>query len=121
MVQPALFQRKRLVHQARRHSAEHHRVGRRQPLQAGGDVGRVAHGELLLAVATAHLANDHQPGVEPNAYRHPYPILRFQTRIQGRHGLDKLQTGLHGPLRLVFMGMGVAEVHQEPIARYCAI
>jgi hypothetical protein len=39
-------------------------------------------------------------------------------------GLDQLQPGLHGPLRLVFMGMGIAKVHQEPIAevlRYIAI
>ena len=46
----------------------------------------------------------------------PYPVLRFQARIQRRHGLDKLQAGLHGPLRFVFMGLGIAEVDQQPIA-----
>jgi hypothetical protein len=64
------------------------------------------------------------PVCSPDAYRHLDAILWFQTRMQGCHGLDKLQTALHGPLRLVFMGMGVAEVHQEPIAevlRYIAV
>jgi hypothetical protein len=54
--------------------------------------------------------------VEPDAYRHSYSVLRFQTGIQGCHGLDELQARLHGPLRLVFMGLGIAEVHQQPIA-----
>ena len=73
---------------------EYHNVdpdlGLYQALEAGGNVGRVAHGELLLAVAAAHLANDYEPGVEPNAYCHSSPVLRFQTGIQWCHGFDKL-------------------------------
>jgi hypothetical protein len=36
--------------------------------------------------------------------------------IQGGDGLDNAQTGMHGAPGIVFMGRGVAEIDQQPIA-----
>jgi hypothetical protein len=40
----------------------------------------------------------------------------LQVSIQGPDGLDNVQSGLHRPLRIVFMSLWIAKVHQQPIA-----
>ena len=57
------------LHQAVRRRTDHHRIGRRQALEAGRNVGRVAQGQLFLPAAAAHVAHDHQPGMDADAGR----------------------------------------------------
>ena len=36
--------------------------------------------------------------------------------LQGTHSSDQLQPRAHGPLCVVLVGLGIAEIHQHPIA-----
>ena len=80
-------------------------------LQARCKVRRLADDGLLLRSARAdQIADDHQSRRDADA------------RLQGRVGLqiayrsDQLQPCAHGPLGVVLVGMGVAEVDQHPVA-----
>ena len=53
-------------------STDHHRVGRRQPLQPGRNVGSVAQGQLLLPLATAHRAHDHWTCMHAHPHGQPH-------------------------------------------------
>jgi hypothetical protein len=89
---------------------DHHRIGRHEPLEAGGQTGCFTQSQLFLAAATAHLTHHHQPGMHPQAHRQVYPALRRQTRIELAHSLDHTQPSTDGPLGVVFMGLRIAKV-----------
>ncbi len=44
-----------------------------------------------------------------------YPLPLRQSAIKGAHGLDNPQPHSHRPLRIVFVGLRIAKVDQEPI------
>ena len=58
------------------------RIRRRQPLQAGGQVGRLAEGQLFLSAAAPDLAHHHQPGMDPQAHGELHPTLLRQAGIE---------------------------------------
>ena len=91
-------------------------IGRCQPLQPGGHVGRVPQGQLFLAGAAADLAHDHQPGMDPEAHGHPHPVALLQERVERVHGAEDTKAGPYGTLGVVFVRQGIAKVDQEPIA-----
>ena len=51
---------------------------------------------------------------DPHGQAHT--VVTRQGRVQGAHGLDQAQAGAHGPLGIVFMGLRIAKVHQQPVA-----
>ena len=96
--------------------ADHNRIWSRQALQSCRNIRRLPQGELLLPPATADLADDHQPGVDAEPHGQAHPVRLLQARIQRPHGLDHAEPAADGPLDLVFMGLGIAEVHEQAIA-----
>src|SRR6266446_5186029 len=42
-------------------------------------------------------------------------LLSFQTRIEVSQAIEDTQASPHGSLRVIFMGLGIAKVDQEPI------
>ena len=50
---------------------------------------------------------------DPHGQAHT--VVTRQGRVQRAHRLDHAQAGAHGPLGVVFMGLRIAKVHQQPI------
>jgi hypothetical protein len=70
-----------------RRRADDHGIGRCQPLEAGGNIRRVAQGELFLPSAATHLPHDDKPGVDAHAHRQADPVPLSQTAVEDVHGL----------------------------------
>jgi hypothetical protein len=51
---------------------------------------------------------------EPQGELHT--VLRRQASIEGGNSLDNAQASVHGAPGIVFMGGGVAKIHEQPIA-----
>jgi hypothetical protein len=96
--------------------ADHHGIGRRDALQAGGDVGRLAECQLLLLRPSPNPAHHHQAGMDAQAYSQLDPSLLSQVRIALPQGFYYSEPGPHRPLGLVFVRQGVAEVDQQAVA-----
>ena len=115
-VGPQVFQGKSPVHQACRHGANHHRVGRGEILEPGRDVGRFPERQVLVPPTPTHHPHHDRAGVDAKPHGELDTVLCRQTGIQGGDGLDNAQAGVHGAPGLVFMGRGVAKIDQQPIA-----
>ena len=96
---------------------DHYRVGRCQSLQPGGNVGRVAQSQLLLPPATAHGAHYYRPGMHANPHRQPHAAFLLQADVQRSHSLHDAQPSPSSPLRVVFVRLGIAKVHQQAVAQ----
>src|SRR6516225_9221189 len=97
-------------------SADYDGVRLRYVLEPVGCVGSVADNRGLLAELTpAHLANHHQPGMNPKAHleRDPLAVLG----VERSYRRDNPERGTHRPLRVVFMGPRIAKVGQQPVAK----
>jgi hypothetical protein len=66
--------------------------------------------------ATAHFPDHDRTGVDAKAHRELHAIVGLQARIQSRHSVHNLQTGVDRPQCIVFMGLGIAKVDQQAIA-----
>jgi hypothetical protein len=98
-----------------RRRTDEHRIGRRQPLEAGRNIGRVAQGELFLPPPAPHLPHDDQPSMAPQAHGQLHPALLPQAGVELRHGFHHAQPSPHGPLRVIFVRPGIAEVDEQAI------
>ena len=105
------------VHQAGGGLTDHHRVGRGQPLETGGQVGRVPQGQVFVPPAAAHLADHHQPGVDADPHRQADARVPQQAGRQRPHRLQNAQAGAHGALRVIFMRLRIAKVDEQAIAQ----
>ena len=54
--------------------------------------------------------------MDPQAHGQVHPALLRQAGIELPQGLDDPQPGPHGPLGIIFVGQGVAEVDEQAIA-----
>jgi len=70
-----------------------------------------------VPVAAAHVAHHHQPGVDAHTDRQSDAPLLLHTRIQSAHSRDHTQPGAYSTRRVVFVGVWIAKVDQEPIAQ----
>ena len=114
---PEVFQPHRLPYQTRRHTADHHRVGRRQPFQAGGNVHRIPRRQVLMPSPTAHFSHHHRPRMEANAHGQLHAFLPLQTGIERRgDGVHNAQPRMHPTQGIVFVRHRPAKVHQQAIA-----
>ncbi len=77
-----------------------------------------------MPASTAHFSHDDRAGVDAKAHGKLDAILGLQAAIQRPHGLHNPQSCAHGPVRIVFVGSGVAKVNEKPITeilRYVAV
>ena len=95
---------------------DHQGIGRRNALQAGGEVGGLTQRQLFLPGTAPYLPHHDEPGMDPQAHGQVHPALLPQAGIELAHGLDHAQPGPHGPLGVIFVRLGVPEVDQEAIA-----
>jgi hypothetical protein len=93
--------------------ADHDRVGRGQGLQAGGEVGRVAHrrAAALGGSGAGHVADHDGPGVDPD----PRVQLDAGAGLQPAHRCHELETGPDRALGVVLVGLRKAEVGEHPV------
>jgi hypothetical protein len=77
-----------------------------------------------MSVSTAHFSHYNRPGVDAKPHRKLHTILGLQPAIQRFHGFNNSQSCSHGPMRIVFVGSGIAKVDEKPITevlRYVAV
>ena len=88
-------------------------VGRGDPLQPGGQIGRVADDAALLRLSGAQeVADDHDARRDAHAHMQ----RRAGGRLQFRRGLDNRETRPHGVLGVVLVRMGIAKIGEHPVA-----
>ncbi len=104
------------LHQALAGRADHQAVFVGQPLQAGGQVRRLAQGELLAPLAASDCSHHHQAGVNADAHRQGDLQIGHQRCTQRADRLDDAEPRPHRPLGVVLMGLGMAEVDHQAIA-----
>jgi hypothetical protein len=80
-----------------RRRTDHHRIRRRQALEAGGDVGRLTAGQVFVPVAATQRAHHHQPGMDAHAHGQADAAVASQAGVQGTEGLNNGETSVHGP------------------------
>jgi hypothetical protein len=56
------------------------------------------------------IADDYQPSCDA------YARLKGRVGLEGTYGRDRRQPRSHSPLCVVLVGLGVAEVNQDPVA-----
>ena len=95
---------------------DHQGIGRGEALQAGRQVGGLAEGELFLARPAPDVAHHHQPGMDPQAHSQVHPPLLPQMRVELAQGLHDPESSPHGPLGVVLVRQGVAEVDKQAVA-----
>ena len=92
---------------------DHHRAGLGQRLQPRREIRRLADHRLLLRRALANqIADDHQPGADPD----PHLQRRPRRRVEPGHLLHELQRRAHRALGIVLVGPRIAEISQHPVA-----
>jgi len=81
-------------------------------LQAGGEVRRFTDDRLFLRRSFANqIADNHQPGGNPNARLEPDGF-----DIEATDSVDRAEPRSHRPLGIVLMRSRVAEINQHPVA-----
>src|SRR5215471_14358409 len=71
------------LHQAMRRGTDHHRIGRSQALDSGGDIGSLAEGQLLVSATTAYLTDNDQArmNAQTEGKLHPVGLLQMGLEI----------------------------------------
>ena len=110
-----VFQRKRPVHQACRHGANHHGIGRSEGLSRAARLGVSPSARCSCRPHRSHHPHHDGAGVDAQPYSEPDVILRRHAGVQDGDGLDNAQARVDGTPGIVFMGRGVAEIDQQPI------
>ncbi len=90
----------------------------RDGLKARGDVRGFADQRAGLQVTVgAHLANHHEPGLDPDAYRGRLAEPLLQVLRDDSHAREDRQRRAHGRLRTLLDGYRVAELGHHAVAR----
>ena len=96
-------------------------------MQAGRQVRGLAERQLFLPGASPHLPYHHQSSMDAQAHGQVHPPLARLCRRRAQpflpqagrklpHGFDHPQPGPHGPLRIIFVRQGVAEIDEQAVA-----
>ena len=95
------------------HGSDDDGIRFRQPLQPGGEIGRLAENRMLLGRAFANdVAGDHQAGGDPD----PDPQADVVRHGQGRDRLDHAEAGADRALGVVLADLRIAEIDEKPVA-----
>src|SRR5215813_7459921 len=89
-----------------------------QSLNSRRDVGCFSQGKLLLSPRTAHFTDYDETRVYPYPDGEMDTFGLLQTLIQVSQGSKNSQPSPYCSLRIVFMSLGVAKIHQESIPRH---
>ena len=112
-LRPEIVEFEPAADQPPRGGPDHDRIGSRQGLQPGREVGRVADDRLLLGRALADQVADHdQPGGNSDPRRQGFAL----GRAQPSDGLEGGQAGEDRPLGVVLVRPGPTEVGKDAIA-----
>src|SRR5882724_9171283 len=90
-------------------------VGLRQPLETSTNVWNLPQGELLLSPTTAHVTDNDQSSMDAHTKSELDTFLALQTGIEISQGSKNSQTSPYCSLRIIFMRLGIAKVHEESI------
>jgi hypothetical protein len=104
-------------HEPQRRVADHHRVGLGEGLEARGYVQRVAERQRLPLLPAPHLADYHRPGVDPDPDLEPQAVLGLEPGGQDLELAQDLAARPHRALRVILVGLRVAEVDEQTIAQ----
>src|SRR6516162_5585260 len=115
-VRPEVVAGKIPVSEPLRRRTDDDSIGRRQSLEAGGKIRRVAQGELFLPSASAHLPHHDYAGVDAHADRQADIMPLSQAAIERAHRLHNTQSGADSALRIIFMRLGIAKIHEQAVA-----
>jgi hypothetical protein len=116
-VGPQVFQNKGVLHQPCRHSTNDDRIGRGETFEPRRNVGRFPERQMLVPLTPPHHPHHNGASVNAKPYGELHTVLCRQTGIQGGHGLDNAQAGVHRTPGIVFMGRGIAKIDQQAIAK----
>src|SRR5262245_40021953 len=103
------------LYQPRCGITDHQGIGDRQPLDPGSDIGGLTQRQLFLTSCTAHVPNHDQPCMDTNTDGKFAPFGLWQTLMQVSHGIEDTQARAYRSLGVIFVGHGIAKIHQEPV------
>ena len=98
-------------------SADRHGIRGCEPLNSGCNVWGFSEGKLLLSPTTAHFTDYDETRVYPYPDGELDTFGLLQTLIQVSQGSKNSQPSPYGSLGIIFMGLGVAEIHQETVTQ----
>ena len=90
-------------------------LGSASPWMRGGNVGRFSQCELFLTPCSTHFPDHDQPCMDAHTDSELDTFGLLQTGIEVSHRSEDTQTSTYCTLGVVFMGLGIAKVHQETI------
>ena len=86
-------------------------------LEAGGEVGRIAHGCVVHPKVIADLTDDHETRMQPHADRELHSVLSGQLPLPRSDGLTNSQRRQHGPSGVILVGKRRPEQCHETITQ----
>ena len=110
---PEVLQLEQIAEQFSRALGDDDRVRFGDRLQPRREVRRVADDTALLRLSRSQkIADDHDPGRDPD----PYVQRRARRGAEFRRGLDDGEPGPHGALGVVFVRLRIAEIGEHAVA-----
>src|SRR5262245_6468075 len=92
-------------------------MGRSECFDARTNVGHFPQSQLFLTPCSTHLPHNDQSSVYTKTYCQSDAFVLFETGIQGSYRRYDSQTRSYSSLGIIFMGLGVAKIHQETITQ----
>jgi hypothetical protein len=86
-------------------------------LETGSDIGHFPHGQLFLTSGFTHFANHDNPRMDAYTNTELDTFGLLQLLIPVSHGIEDTQTCPYCSLCVIFMRLGIAEIHQQAISQ----
>ena len=96
--------------------ADDHRIGLGQGLQTGSNVRGLANYRHLLR---GSVPNDfaHDDEARGDANPHSQLEVLLVLRLEAAQSVDNTETAYHGPLSLILVGLGIAEIYEDAVSQ----
>ena len=86
-------------------------------METGSEIGHFTQCQLLLTPCSTHLPHNDQPSMDAHAERKLDAFGLWQPLIEGSQSMEDTQPSTDGSLCVIFMGLGIAKVHEKPIPK----
>jgi hypothetical protein len=96
---------------------DRNRIGRSQSFDARTNIWNLTQSKLLLTPCSSHFSDNHQSSMDAYTDGKLDTFGLVQTLIQVSQGSKNSQTSPYCSLRVIFMRLGIAKVHQESIPK----
>src|SRR5215813_10618965 len=103
------------LYQAIRRFTDSHGIGRSQSLDARTHIWNFTERQLFLSPLTPHRPHHDQTRMYPDPYSKLNTFVSLQLFIQVFDRSEDAQARAYCSVRIIFMGLGIAEVHEESI------